>query len=464
MNATPSSALSPWYREARAIVHLAAPLALVQLAYMAIITTDVVMMGWLGPEALAAGTLAGHFYWLVVVFSMGLLTGATPVFAQHLGARRFRMIRPTLRHGAWLTLILVLPSGALVWHTEAVLVALGQDPRVCADSQSYLRHMVWGLLPGLWQVVLSELLAAHARPRATLVVTVLGIGLNALADYALMFGNFGFPKLGLDGAGIASALVNTFMFLALLAFVLGDRRLRRYRLFGYLWRIERPRLFEIVRIGLPIAITEFAEMGLFLAMSLLMGLIGTTALAAHAVAAQCCGLAIMIPIGIAQAGAVRVGRAVGAGNPAGAARSGWTALALAGGFALLPAAAFWFAGEDITGLILDRARPENEGAIALAVALLGVAAFFQLTDSLQIAARGVLQGLKDTRTPMFFALLTSWGVGLPAAAFLGIGLALGGEGIWAGLAAAMFGAAVLLIGRFRTQARRLVAREACGAA
>ena len=464
MLSTTWSPLSPWYRESCAIVHLAAPLALAQLAYMAIVTTDVVMMGWLGPEALAAGTLAGHFYWLVVVFAMGLLTGATPVFAQHLGARRFRMIRPTLRHGAWLTVLMVLPCGVLVWHAGAILVALGQDPQVSADGQSYLRYMVWGLLPGLWQVVLSEFLAAHARPRATLVVSFLGIGLNALADYTLMFGNFGFPKLGLDGAGIASALVHTFMFLALFGFVLCDRRLRRYRLLGYLWRVERPRLFEIVRIGLPIAITEFAEMGMFLAASLLMGLIGTTALAAHAVAAQCCGVVMMIPFGIAQAGAVRVGRAVGAGNPAGAARSGWTALALGGGFALLPAAAFWFAGGNITGLILDRARPENEGAVALAVALLGVAAFFQLADALQIVARGVLQGLKDTRIPMFFTLLTSWGVGLPAAAFLGIGLGLGGEGVWVGLAAALFGAAALLIRRFRTQARRLVPRGAKGGA
>ena len=272
-----------------------------------------------------------------------------------------------------------------------------------------------------------------------------------------MFGNFGFPRLGLDGAGIASALVNTFMFLALLAFVLGDRRLRRYRLLGLLWRIEWPRLREIVRIGLPIAITELAEMGMFLATSLLMGLIGTTALAAHAVAVQCCGVAMMIPIGIAQAGAVRVGRAVGAGNPAGAARSGWAALALGGGFALLPAAAFWFSGASLTGLILDRSRPENEAAFDLAVTLLAVAAFFQLADALQIVARGVLQGLKDTRVPMLFTLATSWGVGLPAAAFFGIGLGLGGEGIWAGLAAAMIGACVLLIRRFRMQARALAA-------
>lgn len=455
MSTTPPSARVAWFREARAVAHLAVPLALTQLAYIAIMTTDVVMMGWLGPDALAAGALAGHFHLLFSLFAMGVLAGATPVLAQHLGARRFRMIRPTVHHGFWLAFMLAVPCAAVIWQAGAILVFLGQDPRIAADGQSYLRYMVWGLLPGLWQVVLIEFLAAHARPRAALVVIASGIGLNALADYVLMFGNFGFPRLGLDGAGIASALVNTFMFLGLLVFVLSDRRLRRYRLPAGPWTVERSGLFEIVRIGIPIAVAELAEMGMFFVTSLLMGVIGAAALAAHAVAAQCCAIAIMVPIGIAQAGAVRTGRAIGARRPASAVRTGWTAMSLGGGFALLPAFAFWFLGGHLVDLVLDRTLPENEAAAGLAVALLGVAAFFQLADAVQIVSRGVLQGLKDTRTPMLIVFATSWGLGLPTAALLGIALDFGGEGIWIGLAAAMIGACGLLIGRFRKQVRRL---------
>ena len=130
-------------------------------------------------------------------------------------------------------------------------------------------------------------------------------------------------------------------------------------------------------------------------------------------------------------------------------------MSLGGGFALLPALAFWFLGGGLVDLVLDRAQPENEAAAGLAITLLGVAAFFQLADAVQTVARGVLQGLKDTRTPMLIVFATSWGLGLPTAALLGIALDLGGAGIWIGIAAAMIGACGLLIGRFRKQARRL---------
>ena len=146
MSTTPPSARVSWFREARAIAHLAVPLALTQLAYIAIMTTDVVMMGWLGPDALAAGALAGHFHLLFSLFAMGILTGATPVLAQHLGARRFRRIRPTMHHGFWLAILLAVPCAAVIWQAGTILVFLGQDPRIAADGQSYLRYMVWGLL------------------------------------------------------------------------------------------------------------------------------------------------------------------------------------------------------------------------------------------------------------------------------------------------------------------------------
>lgn len=288
----------PWRLEVLAILHLAVPLALTQLAHMAIVTTDVFMMGWIGPEALAAGTLSGHFYWVFVAFAMGTLTGATPIMAQHLGARRFRRIRPVVRNAAWLCLLLAAMVGLVAWFSGTILTSLGQEEPIAASGQSYLRHMVWGLLPGLWLVVLSEFLVAHARPQAVLVVTILGIGLNAVLDYALMFGNLGAPEMGLDGAGVASALVNLFMFSALLIYVMCDRRLRRYRLMGRFWKIDWAAMREIARVGLPIAVTEVAEMGMFVTTSLMMGLLGTQALAAHGVTATCYGVIFMIPVAL----------------------------------------------------------------------------------------------------------------------------------------------------------------------
>ena len=438
------------------MVTLAAPLALAHLAYMAIVTTDVVMMGWLGPESLAAGSLARHFYGFFALFAYGVLGAVAPILSQHLGARRFRMVRRTVRQGFWAAVIIALPCGAAIWHAQAILVLLGQNPDLAVAAQSYLRIMVVGLLPGLWQFVLSNFLAAHARPRATLVVTVLAIGINALADYALMFGHFGFPRLGLIGAGVASAVVNIFMFVALLSFVSIDRRLRRYRLLGRFWRADWVQLLEIVRLGVPIAVTELAETGMFFASSLLMGLLGTAPLAAHAVAGQCYAVIFMVPVGLAQAAAVRVGRAVGAADHRAAARAGWTAVALGFGFAFFPTAAFLFLGGPIVDIFLDTARPENTAAIDLAVSFLAIAAAFQLVDSVQIIARGALQGLKDTRVPMLIALAGYWGLGLTSAALFGVYLGFGGQAIWGGMAVSLLVVGALLVRRFRARSLRSI--------
>lgn len=447
----------PWRREGRAMLLLAVPLILTELSHMAIVTTDVVMMGWLGPQSLAAGSLAGHLYAFLDYFALSVLTAVSPILAHQLGARRFRLVRRTVRQGFWAALILALPCVVLIWQAEALLLLLGQEPELASAARPYIRIMVLGFLPGLWFMVLSEFLVAHVRPRVLLAVAVLGVGVNGLADYALMFGNLGFPRLGLAGAGVASATVNTFMFLSLLGFVLVDRRLRRYRLLGHFWRADWPRLVEILRLGLPIGVSSVAETGMFLASALLMGLLGTVPLAAHAVAIQCASIAYMVPFGVAQAAAVRVGRAIGAGDHRAADRAGWTALALGVGFAALPAALFWGFGEELTALFLDPTVAENRPVIDLAVAFLAVAAFFQLADAAQAVSAGILRGYKDTRVPMLIAVGGYWGLGLSSAALFGVYLGQGGEAIWIALAVALSLVGILLVWRFRRQSARLAA-------
>jgi MATE family multidrug resistance protein len=445
-----------WSNEARATVSLAVPLVLAELAYIAIVATDRVMMGWLGPESLAAGSLAGQFYTFLDFVSLGVIAAVAPILSQQLGARHYRLVRRTFRHGLWAAAIVALPCIAVLWHAEAILTLLGQNPDLASAGQSYLRFMVIGFLPGRWLLVLGEFLAAHTRPRAILVVAVVGIGINALADYALMFGHFGLPRLGLIGAGVASAIVVTFMFLAVLLFVLSDRRLRRYRLLGRWWRIDWSQLYDIFRLGVPIATIHLAEAGVFFASTLLMGLIGTAALAAHAIAIQCTVIAYMVPYGLATAATVRVGRAVGAGKHLAMARAGWVALALAIGFAFLPAAAFWLLGGDIADLFLDTAQLENKTTIDLAVSFLAIAALLHFADGTQATALGALRGLKDTRGPMLIALAGYWGLGISSAAVFGIYLEFDGQAIWISLAVAQSVVCTLLVRRFSTRSRRLI--------
>ena len=444
-----------WRLESRALLTLAFPLVLTEVAQMAMGATDMVMMGWLGAEALAAGALANHFFGFFVLVGTGVVSAVAPMVAQAIGARRFRLVRRSLRQGFWVAVTVALPGVLAVWHAQAILTLLGQDPIIAAQSQAYLRAMVWGLVPAFWYLVLSHFLAAHSRPRAALVATIFAIGANVLANYGLMFGNFGLPRLGLVGAGVSTAIVDWLLFTSLLGFVLLDRRLRRYRILARIWRPDWPRFFELLRVGLPIGLAMLAEIGLFLASSLLIGLFGTDQLAAHGLAVECVALAYMVPYGIGQAAAVRVGLAKGQDDGQGVRRAGWTALGWGCWISALPAFAFWFFGAALVGLFLDPAVPGNAAAFAFAVRFLEIAALFQLVDSAQVIAAGALRGLKDTRVPMIFAALGYWVFGLSAALLFAFELGFEGRGAWFGLAVGLSVTAPLMVLRFRAQAARV---------
>ena len=446
--------------ETRAIAGLAWPLSLAHLAGIALGTTDVVMMGWLGPEKLAAGSLAANFYALFYFFGLGVVMATAPMIAQALGARRLREVRRSVRQGLWAAVAMSLPATLAIWHTGAFLTAIGQPPEAAALGEAYVRAEVWGLMPSLGLMVLRNFVAAHDRPRAALAVIVLGIGVNALGNYALMFGNFGLPRLELVGAGIASAVVNGFMFLALLGYAVADRRFRRYRLLGRLWRPHWPGLREIFVVGTPIALMNLSEIGVFLASTFLVGLFGTTALAAHAIAMQSIGVAYMVPLGLGQAATIRVGRAVGGDDVAGAMRAGRVALALSALYGVASALVFWLGGEQIAGFFLDAGDPANRAAIDLAVAFLAVIALLQLADSPAIGALGALRGLKDTRVPMLIAAFGYWVIGAGAAIALAVWAGYGGLGVWWGLTLTLIAVSALIIARFVRSGPVLAAAQA----
>lgn len=443
-----------WLREAKLSLKLALPLVGAQLAQIAIGTTDVLMMGWLGPQPLAAGALANNLLFPIILFGLGLISATAPLFAQSLGARRFREIRPALQQGLWVGLILGALGGFVLWHGGTLLLWLGQSPNHAALAQSYLHYALWGLLPAFWLVALRGFLAAHGRPRALFVVMTFGVLLNALGNYALMFGHFGFPALGLVGAGITTALVNSFMFLALALFVLRDRRFRRYRLWFGAWILRLHLLLEIHRIGLPIAFSILAETTLFASAAFLMGLVGTVELAGHAIALQCLAIAFMVPLGFSQAATVRVGFAAGAGDRAGVIRSGWVALGAGALFAVVPVFCFTVLPMTLGDLFLDLSLPESLPVLAMVVTLLHIAALFQIFDGVMVIAAGALRGLKDTKIPMWLSLLGFWVVGFGSSVGLGFGLKLGGVGIWSGLALGVGTVALLLVWRFHVLSQR----------
>jgi len=432
------------------MIRLAAPLVLTNLTQAAIQATDVVLLGWLGSRSLAAGALGSNIFIAFLVFGMGLVTAASPLLSRQIGSmpHSVRDVRRTVRQTMWAAVTIACPVMLLLWHSEALLIALGQDPGLAADAAHFVRALQWGFLPALLYLVLRGFVAALESPLWSLVIGALGVIFNACLNYSLIFGAMGLPRLGLVGAGIGSAITQTMMFVGLTIVVMCHPRFRRYRLLGYFWRADWGRYAAIWRLGAPIAMTLGLEVTVFNAAVFLMGLVGTAALAAHAISIQIASFTFMVPLGLSQAATVRVGLAFGRRDPAGVARAGWTAWALGVGFMSLTACILWIWPRPIVGLFLETADPANRAVVQLAVAFLGVAALFQIVDGAQAVGAGMLRGLHDTKIPMLIAAFGYWLVGLGVALWLGFHRHWGGVGIWVGLASGLAVVACLMLARW----------------
>jgi MATE family multidrug resistance protein len=439
-----------WIAEARALVSLGVPLVLTQLALMAIVTTDVLIIGnGLGGVPLAAAALGATIYVLTWLAGIGPANAVSPVIAHILGARPHDRagVRASVRMGLWSAIILSPPLVLFLLFVEPVLRLLDQPAELVSLARDYVYAMAPGLPFILGIFVLRNFITALSRPRAVLF-TVLGmVVINFAGNYVLVFGHFGAPALGVMGSGLASSFSNAFGFFVLLAVSLWGRAFAPYRILRRFHRPDWPKLAEIFRLGTSIGVTQMFEVLLFNACTFLMGLIGTAALAAHQIAINVPSITFMVPLGLAMAATVRVGLAAGAGDPHGVRRAGVVALVLGGGFMALCGVGLALFPREIAELYLSP-TPGNEPAIALATDFLLIAAAFQLVDGLQVIGVGVLRGLKDTRVPMWLAGVSYWLVGFPLAAWLAFGAGLGGTGIWIGMAAALAAAAAAMVLRF----------------
>lgn len=441
---------NPWIAEARALLALAGPLAATQLAQMAVMTTDVILLGRLSKSALAAAAIGNTVFFFAWLMGGGPASAVSPMIAHILGERPAARggVRASLRMGLWAVLLTSAPMMLVLWSAAPILKVLGQEPALAENAGKFVGMLSIGLPFSLGTMVLRNFANTLGRPRAGLVVMAATIVFNGVVGWGLIFGHFGAPRLGIIGSGLATSLSSIFSFTAMLVIIQVTPSLRIYRMFRRFHRPVTVKLGEVFRLGLPIGMTMIFEAMMFNTMTLVMGRFGAASLAAHQIALNVASITFMIPLGIGMAATVRVGTAMGASNLAAARRAGLVAFLSAGLFILICGAAMALFGSAIAGLYLGGRAQSDLDVILLAALFLKVAAAFQICDALQVVGVMSLRGLKDARIPMILAAGAYWLIGTPTSLVLAFVFHMQGLGIWIGLATGLAAAAVLMCSRF----------------
>ena len=444
-----------WFAaEARAIAGLGAPLIGAQLAQISINFVDTVMAGHLGAVDLAAVSIGGVIFYPVMVIGLGMCMSVSPSVAQLCGAGRRAEVAGVVRQGLWMALALACMSYIAIRSGRPLLEYFQVNPRVVPLGVRYLDALSWGMPALVLYNVLRSYCEGMGRSGPILAISLVALPVNIVGNYALAFGAWGFPKLGCEGLGYASALSMWVMFGGLAAFVAWHPDLARDRVFRK-WEWPRPReIGHLAWVGGPIGVSLFFECTLFSVVALILGKLGPEILSANQIALNLASVTFMVPLGLAMAVTVRVGRAVGAGNPVAARRAGLAGNALCVGFMSCAALVMLVFPDALTRLYSNDPR-----VLVVARQLLFCAAIFQVFDGLQVSGAGALRGLKDTRAPMLITVVAYWCVGVPTGYYLGVVRDWGPQGLWYGLIGSLVAAASLLNARFYRSVGHLAVRK-----
>ena len=441
----------PTPSDLRAMLRLALPVAAVQLGIMAMGVTDTIMVGHLSPAALAAGALGNLYFFIAGIFGQGTLMALDPVISQAVGARDEEAIARALQRGLVMALALTAFTCATFVPVEWVLRVLDQPPEVIPDAASYVRIAIPGVFPFYAFVVFRQSLQAMHRVAPVLWTVLLANLLNAGLNWVFIYGHLGSPALGVAGSSIATSVSRWAMALAVLS--ISGRQVWHHLT---PWRSETlaiEPLRRMLRLGLPIGVQYLLEYGAFAAAALLMGVLGTTQMAAHQIAINLASFTFMVPLGVSTATAVLVGHAIGAGDEDQARRSAIAGIFIGASF--MCASAFVFL---VFPRVLARSYTGDADVILLTVMLIPIAGVFQVFDGIQAVAAGVLRGVGDTHAPAIINVVGFWFIGLPVSWVLAFRLGGGAVGMWWGIVVGLAAVALILLGRVRVRLGRTMHR------
>ena len=426
--------------EIRPMLRLAAPLAMAELGWMAMGFVDTVMAGRLGAAAIGAGSLGSMLFYPIAICGTGMLAGMDTLVSQAFGAKDDAACRRTLVQGLWIGIGVAPIVALLLAFTIPLLRAVGTNPRVMALLGPFVHALLWGVLPLLFYTAFRRYLQAMNIVKPITFAVVSANLLNFAGNWLFMYGNWGAPRLGLQGSGYSTSISRVYIALVLLIAVLRYERKHSHRHPRVSWRPQWILIRRLLALGFPSAMQILAEGAVFGIVTVMAARFDEISLAAHSIAVNVISVTFMVPLGISSAAAVRVGQAVGRKSPQGIAVSGWTALLLGAGFMGAAGLALAFVPRWIARLYTGEAA-----VIAAGITLLRIAAIFQIFYGLQVVATGALRGLGDTHTPALAHLAGYWVLGIPIAWTLCFTYGWGVTGIWIGLTAALIAIGLVLL-------------------
>jgi multidrug resistance protein, MATE family len=438
--------------ELKPMLRLAVPVVLAELGWMGMGIVDTIMVSPIGPAAIGAAGIGTSLHMAFAVFGMGLLLGLDTFVSQAYGAREVDDCHRWLVQGVWLAAIITVPLMLVCAAVLFAIPSLGFHPEVMPPLQGYFAIVLWSTFPLLLYAAFRRYLQGMHIVTPVMFALISANVVNAVSNWLFIYGNWGAPAMGVPGAAWATFVSRVYMLIVLFVAIVVYDRWRKSGLPAVSWRLDTARLSRLVRLGFPAASQVTLEVGVFAAATALAGQLDPVSSASHQIALNIAAFAFMVPLGVASAGAVRVGNRIGARDPQGARRAGWTAIGLGVSFMAGAGVLFLVAPRFLIGLF-----SREPSVLALGASLLFVAAVFQLFDGLQAVATGALRGLGDTRTPMVTNLAGHWLLGLPMGYTLCFPLGLGVIGLWWGLSAGLIVCGVVLLGVWYKRSSQLSA-------
>jgi multidrug resistance protein, MATE family len=444
------------FQESRLTLRLGFPLMIGQLSQMLMGVVDTVMIGKLGVTDLAALTFANSLFHVPFVFGIGVLTSVSVFTSTARGGNQPEAARGSCRHGLYIATALGLLLFIVSWFISLRMDIFGQPADVAAKTTTFFRVVMASLIPALAAMALKNHADALNRPWPPFWIFIGGVLLNVVLNWITIYGKFGLPAFGMNGAAWSTLVARTAILIAMIVWLLNAKGLREWVPYRWFRKPHFPEIQRLLKIGIPASLHMLCEVTAFSAAGLIMGRFGAVSMASHQIAITCAATAFMVPVGLSMALTVRVGEANGAGDfhrLRSIVVTGWV---LATAFSLTAAAALLFFGKPLAGLFV-----EDAAVISLTASLLVIVGVFQLFDSLQVASASMLRGLHDVHVPAAMGFVAYWLIGLPVAIMFAFFLKWTAVGVWWGLAAGLLISCITLCHRLweKTGAPKSVERS-----